>query len=380
MAVDVEETLWQIRSFLHSMAPISYSRIPATPESQHYDIERIKASESAWVLFTRQRNTGEKVVMKILRDYEDDRYDLKERAKRHDCQLEAIRINREITPGVHRGLARINDIHVDQGRIDIGKIIKEPSNTKLDETGEYALLMRQLPENRCLERLLLTEDEVNFKEDVRILIEYIVRLHEKRPLAVEREITWGSPDQLKAKLKKNMAFVGPVLSVQRKDLYGMLRQTLQEAVVDSHYQHYFEERRAGGYIKSCHGDLKSTNIWITQYYDSRKKKKRSTVKLLDAIDFNQWFSEIDVLSDFAMLVVDMQARTRSDEVAYGMIDTYLGLTGQQNEMARAVLSYYLVEKAMISAAISIDDGAYSLGEKFMEIGKTWREDLIKSLK
>ncbi len=381
MAVDVEEILWQIRSLLYSMPHLSRSQPYATRESQLYDIEKIKVSESAWVLFTRKSNTGEEVVMKILRDCEDGRYDLKERTQRQYCQCEAVRINREITPGIHLGLARVNDVYMDQRRVIIGDLIQKPSQSDLDETAEYALLMRKLPENRCLERLLLVANEADLEEYIEILIKYIVQLHDGRPLAVEGEIAWGSPEQLKTKLEENIAFVDRVLSRHRKNLYGLLGQTLQEAVADSRYKRYFEERRAGGHIKSCHGDLKSTNIWITQYYDSRKKIKRSTVKLLDAIDFNRWFSEIDVLSDLAMLVVDVQARIRSEIIAHKMIDLYWSVLSQRNETEEAVLSYYLVEKALISAAISIEhDRADGLEEAFLEVGKMWMEKVRRFMK
>lgn len=380
MVIDIEEILWQIRALLYSMAPVPHSGIYSAPESHFYDIEEVKVSESAWVLFTRQSNSREEVVMKVLRDYKDDRYSLKERAERHRCQVKAVKVNRAITRGVHQGLARINDIYVDQRRISIGPLIEEPVEGNLDETGEYALLMRKLPEDRCLERLL-SVDKMNCRGYVERLVEYIVELHkrqQKHPLVSEEEITWGSFEQLAEKLETNIAFAGSVLLQHGKDMYSLLRDTLREAVVDRNYQDYFEQRRKGEHIRSCHGDLKAPNIWITPYYDSRKKMKRTTVKLIDAIDFNILFSNIDFLSDFAMFVVDIQARTRSDEIAYDMIDTYLGLTGQQNETARAVLAYYLVEKAMISAAISIEhDQAYGLGEKFLAVGTMWRDEVTK---
>ena len=45
-----------------------------------------------------------------------------------------------------------------------------------------------------------------------------------------------------------------------------------------------------------------------------------SVKLLDAIDFNPLFNNIDILSDFAMLAIDVWARTQSVTFACRMID------------------------------------------------------------
>jgi len=45
------------------------------------------------------------------------------------------------------------------------------------------------------------------------------------------------------------------------------------------------------------------------------KKSLEICLSLDAIDFNPMYSYIDILSDFAMLVIDIQARTKSRELA-----------------------------------------------------------------
>lgn len=65
------------------------------------------------------------------------------------------------------------------------------------------------------------------------------------------------------------------------------------------------------------------------------------------------YSYIDILSDFAMLVIDLHARTKSQELADWMIENYLELTNQQDKASKLVLAYYLVEKAIIGAAVNI---------------------------
>ena len=54
-----------------------------------------------------------------------------------------------------------------------------------------------------------------------------------------------------------------------------------------------------------------------------------------------------------MLVIDIQTRTRYSALADAMIDHYLKLTNQDEQVARTVLGYYLVEKAIVGAVISV---------------------------
>jgi hypothetical protein len=70
-------------------------------------------------------------------------------------------------------------------------------------------------------------------------------------------------------------------------------------------------------------------------------RQHPPVKLLDAIDFNPLFCNIDILSDFAMLVIDVWARTWSATLAHRMIDNYLQLTHQDDMLPRPYLNSIL---------------------------------------
>ncbi len=98
--------------------------------------------------------------------------------------------------------------------------------------------------------------------------------------------------------------------------------------------------------------------------------------MLDAIDFNPLFCHIDVLSDLAMLVVDIQARTSSLKLAEMMVEEYLYATQQTDEAAKVVLVYYLVEKALVCAVISfVYDRLPQLGWEYIKIARKYVRDL-----
>ena len=88
------------------------------------------------------------------------------------------------------------------------------------------------------------------------------------------------------------------------------------------------------------------------------------------------YSYIDILSDFAMLVTDIHARTKSRELANFMVEEYLRLTHQADKASRLVLAYYLVEKAIIGAAVSIlYDNVPDVGLGFLGVASTRMIDL-----
>jgi aminoglycoside phosphotransferase family enzyme len=341
-----------------------------------YKIESILEFESAWILFTEHTTKPKRLVMKVLRGYKDTRYSLETRDKRQQCQLEALQRNRTYTPEVYLGLARIFDFSPPFDYIRIGELIEKPSQEILDPDAEYALLMEQLPDNRRLDTLLQTDDATFVKHLVQVLAEYVAYMHVNLTpsLSLEEASRWGSYEQLHDKLLKNLQILDLVPTISEyckricpKERIDSLRKSVLELFSQSRYLDYFQQRIWTQRIKRCHGDIKSPNIWMIP---SRDSENGQCIKILDAIDFNPSYSNIDILSDFAMLVIDIQTRTHSSELADAMIDHYLALTGQNEPVARAVLGYYLVEKALVGTYISfVYDDLPNLGLSLLEVAE-----------
>jgi aminoglycoside phosphotransferase family enzyme len=341
-----------------------------------YKIENVLESENALILFTQCMTAPGRFVMKVLCDYQDTRYSLETRGKRQQCQLEALQRNRTYTPEVYLGLARIFDCSPPFDYIRIGELIENPSQEILEPDAEYALLMEQLPDNRRLDTLLQTDDATFVGHLVRVLAEYIAYMHVNLTpsLSLEEASSWGSYEQLHDKLLKNLQILDLVPTISKyckricpKERIDSLRKGVLELFSQSRYLDYFEQRIQTQRIKRCHGDIKSPNIWIVP---GRDGENGQCIKILDAIDFNPSYSNIDILSDFAMLVIDIQTRTHSSALANAMIDHYLALTDQNEPVARAVLGYYLVEKALVGTYISfVYDDLPDLGLSLLEVAE-----------
>jgi len=356
------------------------------PIRHSFHIADIRQSESAWVVFARHELSKRLFVLKFLKAYKDSRYSLSTSVERQKCMLEALHWNRKFTPGVFIGLGHIcNFENFERHRriINLDQIIENPTIDKLIPGAEYALIMYPLPEGKRLDYLLSEADGASLSHYMRLLIKRVVEMHRYDvPLAGldEDGNSWGSYTLLKKKLLENFDFLDLALTTIKNGFYKSyypwlkdLRQKLPRLLALSRYPEFFERRVREKYIRRCHSDLKTPNIWIAP----RNGEQDEYVWLLDTIDFNPMFCNIDVLSDFAMLAIDVQVRVKSQEITNKMIEDYLELTGQQDEVSRSVLAYYLVEKAIITAAVSlIDDKLPSISRDFLEVARIRTNDLM----
>ena len=371
-------TLQDISEVSASVSTLSY---PSPAVITRHRIESWQASESAWIFFTRESSTSKPLVMKVLRPYKDMRYNLSSIVERQRCQLEAIQQNRNFTPEVYIGLARLHNRPSEEEHILISDIIQLPTQPALEPGAEYALIMERLPDNLRFDQLLKADDQT-VQEYLDTLASHIAYLHRQRTpsLPLEEGAYWGSYSLLQSKLEENLTLLALALdrsnSLSSEATINRFKTMLHEVFTKERYARYLEQRVQVGNIKHCHGDIKSLNIWIIPG-STGEHQQYSSVKLLDAIDFNPLFCNIDILSDFAMLVIDVQARTQSAEYARRMIENYLLLTHQEDTPSRVILEFYLFEKAIVTGAINIlFDNQLELGHYLLHLAQEHLDALL----
>lgn len=351
-----------------------------------YEILSKRETEASLLLFVQDPVTKRPMVMKILRPYQDPRYPTRVTLSgRQMCQVEALQWNRKFSPGIYIGLASLLKEYQENDReIHVGRIIEEQLGEDTNVDVEYVLLMEQLPEDNCLETLLNAQNET-MHAHVKLLTHYIAQLHMDINLLVVppsiegNNVHWGSHAQLQDKLEHNIELFNSILKPDQGGhylAYASIPETLARVLTHHLYREYFEQRLQEQRIRHCHGDLKLSNIWLMPP-DNEESDER--VLLLDAIDFNPIYSNIDILSDFAMLVVDVQAHTKSPLLVSEMIEYYLQLTDQESEINRSVLNYYLAEKAMVCAAVSIVYDRSPLGQAYLEGSQAQVNELKRRL-
>ena len=366
-----------------------------------YRVEEVRISESACIFFAhcndpQQQETQRRVVIKVLRQYKDNRYNLATLQDRQRCQLEALRINQKFTDGIYCGLESIypppNKNIWDCQTNDVVDI------KTINRNSEYALIMEALPAkcrldhllSRLLERSTLSGAEV-IKQYLDVLIQRIIFLHNddiSQPLSANDHDSygyqWGSPQQIQTKLKHNFKLYDLIAKID-KGLYTEYRgikQDLHDIAIHPLFRKYLMQRIEESQIKHCHGDLKVTNIWL----DDSEQDVQDKVFILDAIDFNASYSNIDTLSDLAMLVVDIETYTGEKQMASDLIQKYLSYTKAVGmEAAQGVLQYYLAEKALVRAAVSLyfdsknSELPFDAGRTFLKIASRNVDELKHAL-
>lgn len=358
-------------------------------KSHFYTVRYARRSESAWILFVEDDETARPVVMKLLRPCKDVRYNLLKLDRRQECQLEALEWNKLFTPDVYLGLGYVQGLRFWQRKIVLGGMIEDIADRSLLDSGaEYVLLMRQLPFHRQLDQIIQRSDDAPYWKYMQRLIKILCRLNVhistvhkyKTP-----QVPYGSAEQIYKKLEHILTDVDKVL----KDLHRQrhfysrwghnleeIREELPEIIKQERYRSYFEQRRHEGRIRRCHGDLKASNIWVMPSHPRSANQVCRGIQVLDTIDFNPLYCNIDVISDFAMLAVDIQAYMKSQPLIHFLIEHYLMLTDQQDAVARSVLAYYLVEKALVRAIVSIHyDKEVRRGLHFLEIAARYMHAL-----
>ena len=224
-------------------------------------------------------------------------------ARRHFCAAE-VAINRRTAGDLYRGVVAV--VRRPDGGLGLGGE-GQPVDwlVEMQRFSEDGLLDRMAEAGRLDRRL------------VESLADVIARFHrqaESRPDA-------GGAAAMMAILDGNIRSFAeldsPILdrgTITR--LAAASRQVLERVTP------LLDRRRAGGFVRHCHGDLHLRNIVLL---DGR-------LVLFDAIEFDPAFADIDVLYDLAFLVMDLEFRGLG-RLASILLNRYLDVTGDGGGLA-----------------------------------------------
>ncbi|TDJ72651.1 MAG: hypothetical protein E2O38_04010 [Proteobacteria bacterium] len=158
------------------------------------------------------------------------------------------------------------------------------------------------------------------------------------------------PSQIHELVKSNFDRVLPTL--HRKidiDQLHTLR-TWAEAEYGKQ-RHTLSMRKQNGFIRECHGDMHLKNIALID----------GELLIFDCVEFNADLSWIDVISEAAFVVMDLDGRGHP-KLARRFLNAYLENTGDYEGLK--LLRYYLAYRAMVRAMVdTIRAGQPGLDER-----------------
>lgn len=256
------------------------------------------------------------------------------------CQ-EELRLNRRLAA----------DIYLDV--VAITGTAKQPAITELVESAEqiidYAVKMRQFPQQAQLDRMLLNGELK--AEHIDAFARRVADFHQQAGVADE-PTKYGGLEQVWQPLVENIEQIRKQTNNGKYD--AILNELEQWSLVEFEFlKPVLRQRKLDGFIRECHGDMHLRNLaWV----DNKPV-------LFDCIEFNPELRWIDVISDIAFLVMDFQDR-QQPQLAQRFLNKYLEHTGDYAGIS--VLACYLFYRAMVRAkvdAIRAGQAGISLYEK-----------------
>jgi aminoglycoside phosphotransferase family enzyme/predicted kinase len=200
---------------------------------------------------------------------------------------------------------------------------------------EYAVKMRRFAQDALLSRM--AQAGTLGAAQIDALAHRIAAFHSQIACA-DSARSFGSAAEVLAPAVQNFdqieTLIGPDADVPELE-------RLRGWTHDEHrrLQGTFAARKAGGFVRECHGDLHLGNVALIDGEPTP----------FDCIEFNEAFRWIDVMNEVAFMVMDLFDR-RLPRLAYRFLNVYLEDTGDYGGLA--VLRFYLVYRALVRAKVA----------------------------
>ncbi len=237
--------------------------------------------------------------------------------RKHFCE-EELRLNRRLAPSMYLDVVTLR--RTDQGLrfADHGPVI------------EYAVRMRRFRQASQLDRQL--EAGKLDGSDMESMAELIANFHlyaERAPAAVD----WGTPSAVLAPVRANFRQLSDAMNTP---LLARLEQWTETTFTRLALR--LAIRRAAGFVRECHGDLHLRNMARTDH----------GFLAFDGIEFEPSLRWIDVFSDLAFLVMDLESRGHRN-LGWRLLNHWLAITGDYAGLD--LLPWYLVYRHMVRAKV-----------------------------
>ena len=243
-------------------------------------------------------------------------------ARRFYCEQE-LRLNRRTAPQLYLELVSITGSETDPRVGGEGEVI------------EYAVKMRRFAQEGLLSHM--AQEGTLGAEHIDALARDIAAFHSRVAIA-DASRSFGSAAQVLVPALQNFDQVEALIgaAAEAPALERLRNWTLQE---HARLRAIFEARKAGGYVRECHGDLHLGNIALLD----------GEPTLFDGIEFNEALRWIDVMNEIAFLVMDLFNRKLS-RLAWRFLNGYLEATGDYAGLS--LLRFYLVYRALVRAKVA----------------------------
>jgi uncharacterized protein len=288
--------------------PTAYPHRPA-------DVE-VRETHISWVFLAGERAYKLKKPVKL--DFVD--YGTPER-RWQMCEAE-VRLNRRLAPDIYlgtRGVALLKG----------GAELTEADDPR---AVDFLVEMRRYDERRTLAARLERGKLTNVQ--LRDVATTLARFHREA-----RSVPAGEPAALAAerRFERNAHELIGLLEQRPEIDHALALERFAHAFIAGHAQ-TFETRAASGAIREGHGDLRADHVLID-----------GAVEIVDCVEFDLEFRELDVADELAFLLLDLAMRG-GERYGPELVAAYRGAGGDPGDVA--LLAFYAVYRALVRAKVA----------------------------
>lgn len=243
-------------------------------------------------------------------------------AKRKRFCTEELRLNQRLAPDLYVGVVPISGSEANPRLDGPGKVI------------EYAVQMIQFDSGSELD-LLLDRGDIS-ADDIGTLAREVAEFHQRVAVA-GADSSYGSVDAIGYRIKDNFKDIAPCIDDGAATEFSGLKSWVDDSLRAK--QGMLETRKRSGFVRECHGDMHLGNMMLME----------NRIRLFDCLEFNADLRWIDVISEVAFVVMDLEYRRRPD-LASQFLNSYLSASGDYAGLE--LLPLYLVYRAMVRAKVA----------------------------
>jgi len=239
--------------------------------------------------------------------------------RRYFCEREVV-LNRRLAPEIY---------------LAVVPITREGENFHIDGKGEpveYAVKMVEFDQEGLLD-VMAAQGKLSARH-IETMAESVSRFHR----SVDRADAFGTPEVVGENVLRNFEqtakYQGIVVAPER---FMKLKEYSERFLTRETSR--FLQRIERGAIRVCHGDLHLQNICLDH----------GRLIIFDCIEFNEALNHIDVMSEVAFLLMDLDHRGLSG-LGNRFLNTYLERT--QDYDGLSILDFYLVYRACVRAKVA----------------------------
>jgi aminoglycoside phosphotransferase family enzyme/predicted kinase len=286
---------------------------PEAHEPPELDIQLLETHIS-WILLA-----GE-FAYKIKKPVDLGFVDFSTSTRRAWFCAEELRLNRRLAPDLYLGLVPIHGPAEEARLHGDGPVI------------EMALKMRRFPQAALLPNALGRGEVSPAAFDS--LAERLAAFHARAAVAGVSE-PWGSPEAVRSPALANLA----VLEREGVDAASVAELRGWTEAEGARLEPLFRRRRTERRVRECHGDLHLGNMALLG----------ERIEVFDCLEFSPELRWIDVISDLAFAVMDLQQRGLSGPARH-LLGRWLERSGDYPGLE--LWSWYRVYRALVRAKVT----------------------------